>query len=191
MITKAKFTYVEARESQTMGAQHEDKPSPLVGKSYVVWREGDAVKVTREDGAAPSPEELALVEDDHENLGTPDPMDMVVASKTWTTGTKVVFTPDELATINARGGAAKPDEEQLTSAALTLTGVDDGVARFDMEIGLTSKRDRGTMTMRLVGTAGAEVATGRLLEMKGTGPFEADMGARVTGTMTMNTVEKY
>ncbi|MBK9032226.1 MAG: hypothetical protein IPL61_13055 [Myxococcales bacterium] len=189
--TKIKITYTAETETQTMGGRSKDKPSPIAGKTYVVWREGDDVKATLEDGSAPPAEELAKVVDKEEELGTPDPMDEIIASKVWKVGEKVAFTPDELAKVNARQNPKSDEKKSLEQMELTLVAVEAGVARFDMTMKMAIKNPNGSMSMTVTGAARADTATGHLLEIGGTGPVEGVMGAKVSGTLTMKTVTTY
>ena len=45
-ISKLKVTYTAFTIDETVGGKPKAKPTPTAGKTYVVWREGDAVKVT-------------------------------------------------------------------------------------------------------------------------------------------------
>ena len=86
VVTKLKIGYSAMSESQTVAGKTEDKPSPLAGKTYLVWREGDEVKVSNEDGSAPSAEEIKKVAKDNKSVGKPEPMEDFVASRTWKVG---------------------------------------------------------------------------------------------------------
>lgn len=189
IITKARYAFPVHKETQTMGGKSRDKVSPLVGKSYIVWREGGKLQATTEDGATPPPDELAELLDEAKNVGTPDVMDEVIASKTWKPGARVVFTADDLAKINARN-PDKTDKQSLQAMAFTLKGVDGGVATFDMEMTMLAGDDKGTMTMTLTGAARVDVATGRLLEVGGAGTVDGQMGMPIKGTMTMKTINR-
>ncbi|MBE7451023.1 MAG: hypothetical protein HS111_19665 [Kofleriaceae bacterium] len=189
IITKARYAFPVHKETQTMGGKSRDKVSPLVGKSYIVWREGGKLQATTEDGATPPPDELAEILDEAKNVGTPDVMDEVIASKTWKPGARVVFTADDLAKINARN-PDKTDKQSLQAMAFTLTGVDGGVATFDMEMTMLAGDDKGTMTMTLTGAARVDVATGRLLEVGGAGTVDGQMGMPLKGTMSMKTINR-
>ena len=188
VATKVKVTYTD-QETQTMAGKARNKPSLIDGKTYVVARVGDELEVTLEDGSAPPDEEVEKVARKERDLGKPDPMDQIIASKTWKLGEKIAFTPDELATINA-GSPSADDDERLVKMELTLAGVDDGEARFDMDMALSVETPKGKMSMALTGTARVDVATGRLLEITGAGPVEGNMGAKLSGTMTIKTITR-
>ena len=45
--SKIKITYVAGRQVQAMNGKSREKTSPLVGKTYIVWRKDDKVEATR------------------------------------------------------------------------------------------------------------------------------------------------
>lgn len=184
VFTKAKMTYVAHKQTQAMAGKTKDKPSPLTGKAYIVWRKDGKLEATRDDGSAVPPDELKELLDENKRLGEPDMMDRIVGSKTWKVGEKVVFTPAELAEINKRYEAGV---EQIVGLTLTLTGVEAGVATMAMDMAMATKNPKGTMDIAITGTTKVDVATGRLIEAGGTGPVKGDMGMPITGTMTLKT----
>jgi hypothetical protein len=101
----------------------------------------------------------------------------------------VVFSAADLARINTPH--AHGNGMELTATTLTLTGVEGGVAHFDLEMAMTMKAGPGAMTMKLTGAARVDVASGHLLELGGTGPVGGEMGAPVKGTATMKTAEAF
>ena len=137
------------------------------------------------------PEELTELLHENRRLGKPDSMDEIVTSKTWKRGQKVTFTPEELATINKRNEAGGPEEQRFEALALTLTGVENGVALMTMDMTMHVKNPKGTMQMMLSGPVRVEVASGRILEASGKGQVQGDMGGAVTGTVEMKTRYSY
>lgn len=190
VATKVKVSYLEDGETQKMGRGEKAKASLIAGKTYVVWREGDLVKVTREDGSEPAGDELRKVIDENRRLGTPDPFDELVASKTWKTGQKVAFTADELSRVNVPRAAAnsKGDRDDFTVVELTLRRIDDGIARFDIKLGTKMSSPEGSMHMTVDGIARVATATSQVQEMSGAGSLWGEMGAPFTGTVTMKIV---
>jgi len=187
--TKVKLAYTSLKETESMGGKSKDKPSPTAGKTYIAWLEGGEIKVTREDGSAPSAEEIEEVADDQKHLGFADPMDLVIAGRAWKTGEKVVFTEEELAKINVPRGTS-PKKEKLTAMQLTLAGVDGNAAAFEMVMGMDIMSEKGTMKVTLNGKVVVDVTSGRLLTLAGTGPVEGNMGVPVTGEITTDTQVK-
>lgn len=190
VATKVKVGYPEYVERQKIGSGEKTSPQLIAGKTYVVWRAGNRIEATREDGGWLPADELQKVIDENRRLGTADPFDELVASKTWKTGQKVVFTRDELARVNVPRSAmnAKPDRETMTAAELTLRRIDDGIARFDVKLGFELTSSKGTMKMTINGFARVATATSEMQEISGSGPVEGDMGAPFTGTVTSRVV---
>ena len=189
VVTKLKIGYSAMSDTQTMGGKTRDKPSPLDGKTYLVWREGDEVKVSYADGGAPPADEIAKVAKGNRSVGKPEPMDTFVAGRTWKVGEKVSATPDELAKIGeAMGG---DDGPALTGLALTLQSADDAVATMALSMAMEMKGPDGSMALQLDGSARLDRKTGRLLEITGTGPFSGVVKVPMSGTMTMKTVNTY
>ena len=163
------------------------------GRILDVRREGTELKVTLEDGSAPSPAELKVVRKTGKNVGHLDPMDQIIASKTWKPGVKVEFTADELAQLNAVRGDAD-SAPTTTSVALTLASADAAVATFEIAMSMMMKGDqgdKGEMKIDLAGTVKVDRATGRPLEMAAGGPLAGNMGVPVTGTMTGKSTYTY
>ncbi len=129
--TKKKVHYAKLEESQTMGGQTQTEPSPIAGKAYVIWVEGDAFKATSGDGKEVSPEELAKLEDDQKKeLGQIPGIAQVLFSKTWKQGEKVTLTPDDLKTLTL----GSKEKVVPSSAVVTFAGVEGGVATFDFDV---------------------------------------------------------
>jgi hypothetical protein len=189
-LTKVKLAYKELKETESMGGKTKDKPSPTAGKTYIAWAEGGDIKVTLEDGSAPSAAEIDEVADDQKHLGMTDPMDEIISSKRWKTGEKVTFTPDELAKVNNRRGSGKHDNQKLSSMELALAGVAGEIATFDMVMGMDITSDKGTIQMKLSGQVKVFAATGRLDSMNGTGPIVGNLGVPVSGEVTLTSSTK-
>ena len=190
VITKVKMTYGAHAKSQTAGGKTRDMASVVAGKAFIVSRQGGAIEATLADGSPVSAAELEELRDANKRLGKPDAMEQIVASRTWKVGEKVVFTPAELAAINERN-AEDGGGEQFVDLIMTLTAVEAGVATFTMEIAMAVKLPNGSLAFRITGPSRLDAATGRALEVGGTGPLEGNLGEAVTGTMTMKSVYTY
>ncbi len=190
VITKVKMYLHAYAKSQTSGGKTRDLASVVAGKAYIVSRQGGAIEATVADGSPVSAAELEELTDANKRLGKPNAMEQIVASKTWKVGEKVVFSPDELAASNKRN-AEDGGGEQFTGLTMTLTAVEAGVATFAMEIAMAVKLPNGSLGVRITGASRLDVATGRALEVGGTGPLEGNLGEAVTGTMTMKDVYTY
>lgn len=180
--TKLKAHYAKFEESQAMGGKADTKPSPIVGKAYVVWVEGDAIKATTGDGKEVSPEELAALTDDHKkDLGKVPGMAQVLLAKTWKVGEKVTLTPEELKTL------ASGDDEKLVPASATvwLASNDAGIATFELDIVGVMEDAQGKMEAPMKMVVKLDVAKVRPVEMTMSGT----LGGKVKGMDTKGTME--
>ncbi len=182
-ISKLKVTYTAFTIDETVGGKPKAKPTPTAGKTYVVWREGDAVKVTYEGGTEPPAEEVKAVTKGNRKVGKPDVLDKFLAGQAWKVGVKVDLPADVLAAMIPTGGDGA--EPALSAMSLTLQSVDDAVATFAMT--MASKSPGGEMVFELAGTTKVDRKTGRPIDVSATGPFTANAKVKLTGTMTMKT----
>ena len=189
LATKLKVTYTSLAKSQTTAGEKKDKPVALTGKAYIVWLDDGALKATTADGGEVSKAELAELADDHVNLGKPQPMELIVASRPWTIAETYEVTAAQLAELNAiKGGPGKPT---ATKMALTLTAVDDTVATFTMTTEL-KLQGQAQLTMTPTGVVKVERARNRSLELRLSGPMEGSAnGMPAKGTSTNTTIYTY
>lgn len=181
IMTKAKVTYLEREEQEDAGGKTKTKPHPVAGKSYIVWSKDGKVEATLADGGAVSPEELAELTSDLDELGRPQVMDKIMAGRTWKVGETYTLSAAELDELRKVKGEGKP-----TPAAygFTLREVVDGQARFAMTSALDTEA-KAKMHVELSGTATIDVATGRPVSLVLSGPVQGTVnGMSVTGTMT-------
>jgi biotin carboxyl carrier protein len=190
-IRELKITYQADLENQRMEGKVKDKPSPLLGKTFIVTRGADGLTAKHGDGSAASAEEIAAVIKGNRSVGKPDMMPKLIAGHTWKLGEKIVFSTDELAQLNA-SMASESIDPHLSGFALTLTSADASVATFDMVMMLAlEKSPTATMTVTLNGTAKVDRTTGFPIAIGGTGPMTGTMGAPFSGTMSVATTFAY
>ncbi len=77
----------------------------------------------------------------------------------------------------------KEDGAGLKSLAMTLQSVDGNTATWAMAMTMVVKEDTAEMQMEMTGTAKAELANGRLLEIAMSGPFSGISKVKMTGTV--------
>ena len=189
VITTLKISYPTVTIQETVAGKAKPKPTPTVGKTYLVTREGDALKVTYEDGSAPSAAEIKAVTKGNRSVGRPDPLDKVLAEHVWKVGEKFALSPEQLAEMNKNmGGEGEPS---LAGMSFTLQTADDAVATMAMTMDMGVKNPEGEMTFTLAGTAKVDRKTGRQIEIAATGPFTANVKVKMTGTMTMKSSFAY
>lgn len=188
-VTKLKVRYQSMTNQETLNGKPQTKPTPTVGKTYLVWRDGGELKVSYADGTAPPAAEIKEVRKGNRSVGRPDPLGRIIAEHGWRMGERFEFTAAHLAAMNQ--DASQEEEPSLTAMALTLQGVDDAVATMAMTMALAMKGPDGDMTFELAGTVKLDRKTGRPLEVGGTGPFSGVASLKMVGTMTMKTRYAY
>lgn len=180
IVTKMKAAYPERQDSETANGTTREKPSPLVGKTYVVASVGGKVEATLADGGAVSAEELAALSRDLDQLGKPQPMDKIISSRTWKVGEVYAFTADELAQLAAAKG---PDAPSTSAISLALREVSADRAVFEMKSVLATQ-GKAEMKIEMTGTVTVDVKTGRPMGVDLAGPVAGTAGGMpITGTM--------
>jgi hypothetical protein len=107
-IAKLEVAYQTHDVLRRAGSQQEQSASPLAGKTYQVWVEGDELKATGADGKPVSDEELALLKDDHVELGKVPQIEQLLAARDWKLGEQVDLSVEQLASLGqARGGGTR------------------------------------------------------------------------------------
>lgn len=190
VVTKLKVSYPKVAITESAMGKTKDKPTPTLGKSYLVWREGDEFKATLADGGAVSPEELKVLAKGQKRIGRPDVMQQIMAAHAWKQGEVVTMTPAELERLATVVGG-EDDGGKLTGMSFALQSSDDKVATFTMTMAMEGTTPKGSMKVSLTGTAKVDRNSGRALEVKAEGPFEGNMGVPITGTMTGTTSYSY
>jgi hypothetical protein len=175
-ITKARMTYVTWDRSQRMNGQEQAKPSPLVGKSYIL-EAGTPITVTS-DAGTPTQEEIDAVRDAEKRFGKTDGMDKVLDGRTFTKDEPLVFDPAEVA-------AAMGDDDGTVIKAMTMTyrGLEGSLALFDMAMTVEQPAGGATMTIDMTGNAKVEPTSNDLVEMALQGTLTATGAFTASGTM--------
>ena len=187
-----KVHYPRQRIVETVQGSSRDKPTPTLGKTYLVSRVAGKLVVTRDDGSAPSADEVKEVSNDHDSFGKPAAMEQFLASVRWKVGVEV--TPDA-AQLAAIGDSMSDDGAQLRAMRLTLRHADDETATFAMVFTLAAASEDGnSLAFELSGTAVVERATGRPRVLEATGTVSGTIGpahAKLDGTITSKEVYTY
>ena len=192
VLTKAKISYAKQTITESMAGKSREKPTPTLGKTYLVWREGGELKVTLEDGSAPSADEVKAVTKGNRGVGKPDAMETFVASRAWKVGE--VVTPDaaQLATI---GESMSDDSSKLSAMSLTLTEATDATATFAMKMSMGGATDEGgAMKIDMAGVVVVDRKTGIALSLDLNGPFSGTAGKallKIAGTMSSKVAYTY
>lgn len=186
LVTKLKVGYRTFSSAEMTGGAARDLPTPTAGQTYVVWREGDALRATRADGAAVSPDELATLTRHQVRVGRPDGLQEIVAAHRWKRGEQVQMTPAELARVSAALGG-EPDGAPVVAMGLGLQSADAKVVVLAMTMTIERGGAASARAQALTGVVKVERRSGRVLEVKLGGPIAGDAG--VAGTM--DAITKY
>ncbi len=189
VVTKVKITHRAISSQEIVNGTPRARPTPTLGKTYLVWRAGGVVQVSYVDGTAPPAEEIKEVRRGNSSVGRREPMDRIVAGRVWTIGERFDVTAPQLAELNQT--MRDDDDATLTAMSLTLQTVDAEVATLALTLALSATGTDGDSTMALAGVVRLDRKTGRVLELGGSGPFSGVIKLKMVGTMTMKTRYAY
>lgn len=177
---KVKVHYETHKETRRMGGKSQDEVSPLHGKTYIVWADGDAIAATTEAGAAvPEPELAELRREFTGELGHEDELSRIFRDRTWKIGEKVALTAEQLASMQK-----KDERTTATAGSITLVAVDGQVATFEAEIDVTQKIPKGELSMPMKLVTKVDMTTSRAHEVTMTGKLSGKVdGMQATGTL--------
>jgi hypothetical protein len=163
--TKLRVTYEARTERETADGQTRDTTSPLVGNTYVVWRDGHDVRAILDTGGAITDGEAALLADDHVDLGRPAQMEALITSRpAWNRGEVVEVPADDLATRDHEQGVTEAGT-QTTAVTLTLTSVAGGIATFTTVMQVETDNASLALSSTITGTIKVEIAHARPVEI--------------------------
>jgi hypothetical protein len=137
--TKLRVTYKTRSASAEDNGQRKEATAPVVGKSYVVTRDGPNVVVSGGDGGTVAAEEVAIVAKDFKGFGLPDQLLDSIPSRALRVGDRI----DEMAQGLRRewaerddGGAGQASDPQVVLADVrSIDGERCGI--FDIRFGVT------------------------------------------------------
>ncbi len=171
--TKARVAY----RKSSVALRTTDQPAqladqPVTGKTYLVIRDGDRLTVTYADGEPPSDEELAIVMQNMESFGLPNPIANFFGQRTMKVN-ETIKLPSKV----ARELLGFPDTvRNITEFHLRLRETRDvqGVqcAVFDIKL-LADNGESDSLKMDLTGTLVLEVETCRTVGVTLSGPVGA------------------
>lgn len=173
-IAKIEVHYETHDITRRAGSQQEAAPSPLAGKTFHVWAEGEEIKATTADGKAVSDEELELLAIDHVELGKVPQIEQLIRARDWKLGEKIDLTGDELTSLaKARGGG---DESiQTKSGSLTWVSRDGDLATFEGDMTVVKDDERARIESVVKTTVRIEVDTGRVAAMVTSGTMKGEV----------------
>ena len=156
------------------GAQQEATPSPLAGKTYVIWAENGTLQATTPDGKKVSDAEHELLASEHLELGKVPQIEQLLRARRWNLNEKVDLTGDELRSLGeARAGG---DESiQPVSGSLTWTGRTGDLATFEGEMTVLKDDDRAHIESTVKSTITVDLTAGRVSGMVTTGSMKGEV----------------
>lgn len=165
VAARVKFNQIEQTRNDSPG-----DPSPIEGKLYHCRQEGEQLKVTRDDGAIPTPQEYELVSASMASLGKINPLAEFFAGKTVRSGMKITL-PQQVGTTLLGGDEAlgKVSRFEMTLKEVVTRGTTQ-IARFDTELEAEAG-DGAQMRLLLAGTIELEIETCRTQRLELDGPM--------------------
>jgi hypothetical protein len=169
--TRARVTF-EKLEQQVArnGAPAASEPSPVVGRTYLVARQGDELLVTDAAGRTPPPAQLAIVQRSLAGFGKPNPLVEYFAGRTVQVG-ETLRLPGELAQQVFAAEGAVNEVSRFELRLMRVVTVDQApCAEFETTLAAQSSLV-GTLDLLIQGTMQIEVATCRVLSTELSGPI--------------------
>jgi hypothetical protein len=157
---------------------------PVDGKSYLIVRDGDELRVTDLDGAMPPLEEYKLAVESLDGVGKPNPLAVVLAGREVAVGQRL-FVPRDMA--QALLGLGAPELAAVHRFELTLLRVatpaepnaaELAVFRANIEV---KPDDHSALAVNLNGEIAVEPATCRLVSVDLAGPVRVSTIERTAG----------
>jgi hypothetical protein len=182
--TKARASFqVSRRQSPENANPNELTTQPIEGKTYLMWREGEQLKVTDPEGAIPPLDEYKLVAESLENVGKPNPLATLLLARPIAIGERMHVPRDTVQTLLGF-------EEPIGSVRrfeLTLNRVEPAgeknaaeQAVFQTAIDIVPS-DQSQLAITLHGEMAVEVETCRLLSVQLAGPVQISTIERTGG----------
>jgi hypothetical protein len=160
---------IKAAEQAEQGTEQ-----PVTGKTYLVSRKGGELQITYPDGNEPSPEELAIVRDNMDTFGLPNPIAEFFDGKRVRLGQQLDLPAPlarELLGFADTANSASKFRMQLQEIMPPKQG-QLRAARFAIEMEAADPEQSG-VSMKLAGELLMEIDTCRSLAVQLTGPVSA------------------
>ena len=182
--TKAKATFGVSRRQSPEGAKPEELVTqPIEGKSYLMVREGDRVKVTDLKGATPPEEESRLVAESLENVGKPNPFASLLTERHITVSQRILVPRDVVQSLlGFDGPIGTVHRFELTLEKVEPATADrpSPVAHFKAAIEVRPNAE-SPLSIVLNGAMEVETETCRLTAVKMVGPVQLSSIERTAG----------
>jgi hypothetical protein len=185
-VTRLKVTYVARVEAMTEGGKERARPSPLVGKTFIVEAKDGRVAVLTEAGR-PAPPPLARdVGAAYAFVGKPDPVLARMPTRPLVPGAPV----PELADAIREEIAAKAKDMTIAGVAVTFTGVRGEEGVFAVTLELAKDEPPTRLAINLAGELRVTTATSAVAALTLRGPLRVTAApgssAKITGSGTLS-----
>ena len=193
-IAKLEIRYDTHDITRRAGSQQEQSPSPLSGKTYVIWQENDELQATTPDGKKVSDDEHALLASEHLELGKVPQIEQLLRSRRWNLNEKVDLTGDELRSLGeARAG--DDDTIQPVSGSLTWTGRAGDLATFEGVMTVLKDDARARIESTVKSTITVDLTYGRVAGMVTSGTMKGEVKGEppqpIEGTLENRSTTQY
>lgn len=182
--TKAKVAFGVSRRQSPEGAKPEELVTqPIEGKSYLMVREGDRVKITDLKGATPPEEESRLVAESLENVGKPNPFASLLTERHITVSQRILVPRDVVQSLlGFDGPIGTVHRFELTLEKVEPATADrtSPVAHFKAAIEVRPNAE-SPLSIVLNGAMEVETETCRLTAVKMVGPVQLSSIERTAG----------
>jgi hypothetical protein len=174
---------VSRRQSPENANPDELAVQPIEGKTYVMHRDGEQMKLTDAEGSIPPQEEFKLVAESLENVGKPNPLAVLLVERHVAVGQRMLVPRDmvqQLLGFDDPVGTVRRFE-------LTLTRVEPADEKHPAERAVFQTKidivpnDASPLSITLEGEMVVETETCRLASVQLTGPVQLSSIERTAG----------
>ncbi len=183
--TKVEVNYEDNHKTTTMQGKEKSEDSPVKNKTYTVWKDGEKIAASNNDGSAVTPEELEELDSWQDEIGQVPGIAKVLAAHAWKAGEVYTLTPDELTLMEDGKEGGK-----ILSATLTLESESGGNAIFlsDMKTEMNNAQLVGKLDTHL--TVTVQLSPARPLSVVSETKIDATAGG-IPFVGTMNGTDTY
>ncbi|MCE9580067.1 MAG: hypothetical protein K8W52_43530 [Deltaproteobacteria bacterium] len=178
VVTQLAVSFSAATAKVARQGKAGEHPLPVADKTYVFTLDHGQVTAVTADGGAVPPVELAELNAFRDDLGKPDKLAALIASKRWTKGQPVILSADEV------GAVAPPDRGMSTQqVTMTLVAIAPKTATFALDAIYTGTLGTFTTTVTTRGSVVIDRARARPIALEVTGDIHGTGKAEFTGRL--------
>lgn len=168
-VDKIRIHYGRVFETTERDGKTNTEPDPRTQRAYIIERDGDALRVTYDDGSAVAAEEAKKVREENDDDVFDDAgIEDLVAGRTFRKGVALELSSDEAADLFDN------DDGTLHGGRVTWRSTSAGIARFDVAISASEEIGAGILTIEFEGELE--------LDAKKVRPRRASLHGTISGT---------